>query len=625
LAQLRRSLTAAEVDVHRKQEEIEALRRQLVTPVAEVESRMDEEEEASTSAEEVATQLVPLIKTQVGVLSRFVHSATVRGSDWAQFRHRVDELIRRVAALNEGAQVDVTLVESLLADVSGAFERLGRLLDDFRPVTADAATTTMVSQRACDFSATSVHGHDSAISASFFALPLSSETDKRTDKDAVVRNEVTAKLAVFLANKYGELKEWATSPEKRREALAEALSMEIVLVAEMINLLESGDNRQRLDCAVRLQEARGVAINLSAIDRAVTVFSTSGDIHAAVADLTLNVFATFVQRVKSLVTTRGDFAAMSATTDGLFDKCSVAQQVARFLGPSVDSVTLEAQLKSHLAMVFAHLQQDNRGLTWNHCHSQEMVAFARQFVCKLGEQVGRKIDDCLAESLKESEGNMSERMRSYDHMYGLAMTYWQQLKSTAAAHNHSMQASPVSQLSVLHEAVTATVQNSLATRSVCDSRAESLAVLAVLRGVVDGFVGWSERRLSVECAEKTVADHPALYTLRGLKLPETDDVHDKLFNSLIDSVELDAIAELYEPLTRALFSQCCVDAAVKLALRSVDGESDGRNDECSGWNERSDTEMRAEQPFFEVFYFRFCLHASRSARFFLTVMFPRMR
>uniref|UniRef100_A0A914WJC3 Uncharacterized protein n=1 Tax=Plectus sambesii TaxID=2011161 RepID=A0A914WJC3_9BILA len=616
LAQLRRSLTVAEGDVRRKQEEIEALRRQLITPVAEVERRMDDDDDeeedtmASTSVD-AAARMVPMIKVQVGVLSRFVHSLTARsGADWAQFRHRVDDLIRAVAALSDNAPVDITLVESLLADISDAYERLGRLFDGFRPTTMDATTATTakktVSQPACASPpATSVHARrvcstsaaESAVSASFFTLPFSA-SDQHEAKDCVVRNEVTAKLASFLSNKYGELRAWATSREKRREALAEALSMEVVLVAEMVNLLESGDNRQRLDCAVRLQEARGVAINLSAIDNSIALFAAKRDIDAAVADLTLNVFATFVRRVKSLVTARGDLAVNNSALNGLFDKRTVAEQVCRFLGPTADSATLEAQLKSHLAIVFAHLQENNRGVPWDRRNSQKMLTFARNYVAKLGEEVGRKIDACLAELIVESDASFAgEQMRSSDELYEMAMSYWQRLKATAAAHNHSMQASPASQLSALHEAVVTALESRLPKRSLCDSHSSSAAVLAVLRGVVDGFVGWSEQRLSVECAETIVAEEEsgALSTLRSVKLsPDADDVHDKLFNSLIDSVEMDAVAELYEPLTRALFNQCCVDAAVKLALRAVDSE-----DEVPRRDEPQRDEPTNQLPFFE--------------------------
>ncbi|VDN85819.1 unnamed protein product [Brugia pahangi] len=90
LSQLRRSLTAAEEDVIRKREEMETLRKQLATPTQEI----DQQYEISI--------------------------------EYAELRQCVDQLIRRVAGLDEITQMDskMNLIEETLNNVSEAYEKV---------------------------------------------------------------------------------------------------------------------------------------------------------------------------------------------------------------------------------------------------------------------------------------------------------------------------------------------------------------------------------------------------------------------------------------------------------------------------------------------------------------------
>ncbi|VDM13822.1 unnamed protein product [Wuchereria bancrofti] len=123
LSQLRRSLTAAEEDVIRKREEMETLRKQLATPTQEIDQQYE------IKYKQIVEQFTNLLKIQVGALSRFVHSQT--GSiEYAELRQCVDQLIRRVAGLDEVTQMDskMNLIEETLNDVSEAYEQVSKVL-----------------------------------------------------------------------------------------------------------------------------------------------------------------------------------------------------------------------------------------------------------------------------------------------------------------------------------------------------------------------------------------------------------------------------------------------------------------------------------------------------------------
>uniref|UniRef100_A0A1I7VMW1 PH domain-containing protein n=1 Tax=Loa loa TaxID=7209 RepID=A0A1I7VMW1_LOALO len=123
LSQLRRSLTAAEEDVIRKREEMEALRKQLATPTRET------DQQCEIRYKQITEQFTNLLKVQVGALSRFVHSQT--GSiEYAELRQCVDQLIRRVAGLDEVTQMDrkIDLIEETLNNVSEAYEQVNTVL-----------------------------------------------------------------------------------------------------------------------------------------------------------------------------------------------------------------------------------------------------------------------------------------------------------------------------------------------------------------------------------------------------------------------------------------------------------------------------------------------------------------
>ncbi|VDK82980.1 unnamed protein product, partial [Onchocerca ochengi] len=123
LSQLRRSLTAAEEDVIRKREEMETLRKQLATPTREIDQQYE------IRHKQIIEQFANLLKVQVGALSRFVHCQT--GSvEYAELRQCIDQLIRKVAGLDEVTQTDgkMNLIEEILNNVSEAYEQVNKVL-----------------------------------------------------------------------------------------------------------------------------------------------------------------------------------------------------------------------------------------------------------------------------------------------------------------------------------------------------------------------------------------------------------------------------------------------------------------------------------------------------------------
>ncbi|VIO95577.1 Uncharacterized protein BM_BM17615 [Brugia malayi] len=78
---------------------------------------------------QIVEQFTNLLKVQVGALSRFVHCQT--GSiEYAELRQCVDQLIRRVAGLDEVTQMDskMNLIEETLNNVSEAYEKVSKVL-----------------------------------------------------------------------------------------------------------------------------------------------------------------------------------------------------------------------------------------------------------------------------------------------------------------------------------------------------------------------------------------------------------------------------------------------------------------------------------------------------------------
>ncbi|MCP9264153.1 Myosin phosphatase Rho-interacting protein [Dirofilaria immitis] len=123
LSHLRRSLTAAEEDVIRKREEMESLQKQLATPTREI------NQQCEIRYKQIVEQFMNLLKIQVGALSRFVHSQA--GSlEYAELRQCIDQLIRRVAGLDEVTQMDnkINLIEGTLNNVSEAYEQISKML-----------------------------------------------------------------------------------------------------------------------------------------------------------------------------------------------------------------------------------------------------------------------------------------------------------------------------------------------------------------------------------------------------------------------------------------------------------------------------------------------------------------
>uniref|UniRef100_A0A914DMB0 PH domain-containing protein n=1 Tax=Acrobeloides nanus TaxID=290746 RepID=A0A914DMB0_9BILA len=131
LSKLRKCLTAAEADVIKQQEEMDALREQL-------------ESNDSTIPEscsiELSRRLVSLLKVQVGALSKVLHCSN--NTKFASLRQLVDSLIRIVAGLDENAEQNMTKMESAFEEVVNAYEKLSILLDYRQPTTVDEGTNT---------------------------------------------------------------------------------------------------------------------------------------------------------------------------------------------------------------------------------------------------------------------------------------------------------------------------------------------------------------------------------------------------------------------------------------------------------------------------------------------------
>lgn len=136
LSELRKSLTAAEQDVIKKQQEMETLRKQLITPTSEIEN-------ITQCSPVIVDQLISLLKVQVGALSKFVHS-TANVAGLGQLRQTTDALIRTVADLDESSSktTDLHPFENAVEQVSDAYQQLGVVLNVRRVDTTDSQTNT---------------------------------------------------------------------------------------------------------------------------------------------------------------------------------------------------------------------------------------------------------------------------------------------------------------------------------------------------------------------------------------------------------------------------------------------------------------------------------------------------
>lgn len=99
LSALRKSLSAAEEDVARKQLEMEELRAQLSTPSLDSDEAIRwfvalHPQIPPFSTRLLTSRLVSLLKVQVGALSKFLHTRQPGASEWMTTRSDVDHLIR---------------------------------------------------------------------------------------------------------------------------------------------------------------------------------------------------------------------------------------------------------------------------------------------------------------------------------------------------------------------------------------------------------------------------------------------------------------------------------------------------------------------------------------------------
>uniref|UniRef100_A0A0N5AL69 GRIP domain-containing protein n=1 Tax=Syphacia muris TaxID=451379 RepID=A0A0N5AL69_9BILA len=173
LSQLRKSLTAAEQDVIKKQAEMETLRKQLITPTAEVNTSgatisnpdcsTDElnAETATVTSASSSSSTCALLKVQIGVLSKFL-VANRDAIELTNLRQLTEHMARSVSTLNDGSAdasgcttskfanrtasselADLVYVENLIEQVSEAYKQLVVVLDLEGPKTQDEGTITL--------------------------------------------------------------------------------------------------------------------------------------------------------------------------------------------------------------------------------------------------------------------------------------------------------------------------------------------------------------------------------------------------------------------------------------------------------------------------------------------------
>ncbi|VDN51767.1 unnamed protein product [Dracunculus medinensis] len=132
LSQLRKSLSAAEQDVIRRQEEMETLRQQLATPTIEVETSGNWYGFFFLSIygtfvylcpKQLSDRLISLLKIQVGALSKFVHSRT-GDIKLVHLRNLTDALICTVAHLDASCQpINLNAISDALDQVLTAYQK----------------------------------------------------------------------------------------------------------------------------------------------------------------------------------------------------------------------------------------------------------------------------------------------------------------------------------------------------------------------------------------------------------------------------------------------------------------------------------------------------------------------
>ncbi|KAK0426812.1 hypothetical protein QR680_009912 [Steinernema hermaphroditum] len=135
LDELRKSLNDAEDEIKRKQREMDVLRDKLHSPTL---------EEANACPGQLTARLVNLLQTQVGGISKFLHSAALDRNKFAPLRPMADALIRKVAEVSmEPEEAPFEQLEEIFHDVIKAYEALSSLLIVApRVATKDSATLT---------------------------------------------------------------------------------------------------------------------------------------------------------------------------------------------------------------------------------------------------------------------------------------------------------------------------------------------------------------------------------------------------------------------------------------------------------------------------------------------------
>ncbi|KAK0426813.1 hypothetical protein QR680_009912 [Steinernema hermaphroditum] len=125
LDELRKSLNDAEDEIKRKQREMDVLRDKLHSPTL---------EEANACPGQLTARLVNLLQTQVGGISKFLHSAALDRNKFAPLRPMADALIRKVAEVSmEPEEAPFEQLEEIFHDVIKAYEAVALFIAHRRP------------------------------------------------------------------------------------------------------------------------------------------------------------------------------------------------------------------------------------------------------------------------------------------------------------------------------------------------------------------------------------------------------------------------------------------------------------------------------------------------------------
>lgn len=132
LTSLRRCLNAAEENLVRHQSEMEILEKQFDTATTSNSSmaRLGDHQNLDVFPLEISQRLVALLKIQIGVLSKVLHSSPA--TSFINLRQYVDNLIRIVASLDENTPQNMNLMQDAFLEVIAAFENLSSILKSTR-------------------------------------------------------------------------------------------------------------------------------------------------------------------------------------------------------------------------------------------------------------------------------------------------------------------------------------------------------------------------------------------------------------------------------------------------------------------------------------------------------------